>query len=187
MAAPLIVIDPQPRSITKHSSRRFGQRSERSAKSRSTRGPGRMPAKQFEACLPEMTLLIGQSDMPKARLDRAPKLRAIINIETKLSPERRLRRLLRTRNPCARARLRIRRAGRRDGARNGHRPLSRRHHGGPRDAAGPGEMAARRGGRLLLALRRPHRPHRLRRSRARLHAARRALRLSDQGVRPVGV
>jgi phosphoglycerate dehydrogenase-like enzyme len=29
-----------------------------------------------------MELLIGQSDMPKARLDRAPKLRAIINVET---------------------------------------------------------------------------------------------------------
>ena len=41
-----------------------------------------MPAKRFESYLPEMALLIGQSDMPKARLDRAPKLRAIINIET---------------------------------------------------------------------------------------------------------
>ena len=45
-------------------------------------GPGRMPAERFESYLPEMALLIGQSDMPKARLDRAPKLRAIINIET---------------------------------------------------------------------------------------------------------
>src|SRR3984885_2720567 len=41
-----------------------------------------MPADRFEATLPEMALLIGQSDMPKARLDRAPKLRAIINVET---------------------------------------------------------------------------------------------------------
>src|ERR1700751_4699361 len=45
-------------------------------------GAGRMPAERFESTLPEMALLIGQSDMPKVRLDRAPKLRAIINIET---------------------------------------------------------------------------------------------------------
>ena len=41
-----------------------------------------MPDERFEALLPEMELLIGQSDMPKARLDRAPKLRAIVNVET---------------------------------------------------------------------------------------------------------
>ena len=41
-----------------------------------------MPAERFESYLPDMALLIGQSDMPKARLDRAPKLRAIINVET---------------------------------------------------------------------------------------------------------
>ena len=35
-----------------------------------------MPAERFDPLLPEMELLIGQSDMPKARLDRAPKLRA---------------------------------------------------------------------------------------------------------------
>jgi phosphoglycerate dehydrogenase-like enzyme len=45
-------------------------------------GPGRMPAERFEPLLAEMELLIGQSDMPKARLDRAPKLRAIVNVET---------------------------------------------------------------------------------------------------------
>ena len=41
-----------------------------------------MPAERLEALLPEMALLLGQSDMPKSRLDRAPKLRAIINVET---------------------------------------------------------------------------------------------------------
>ena len=41
-----------------------------------------MPAERFEPLLAEMELLIGQSDMPKARLDRAPKLRAIVNVET---------------------------------------------------------------------------------------------------------
>jgi len=41
-----------------------------------------MPADRFESYLPEMALLIGQSDMPKARLDRTRKLSAIINVET---------------------------------------------------------------------------------------------------------
>ena len=41
-----------------------------------------MPADRFESYLPDMALLIGQSDMPKPRLDRARKLRAIINVET---------------------------------------------------------------------------------------------------------
>jgi phosphoglycerate dehydrogenase-like enzyme len=41
-----------------------------------------MPADRFESYLPDMALLIGQSDVPKSCLDRAPKLRAIINVET---------------------------------------------------------------------------------------------------------
>jgi phosphoglycerate dehydrogenase-like enzyme len=41
-----------------------------------------MPAAQVDGLLPDMALLIGQTDMPKARLDRAPLLRAIINVET---------------------------------------------------------------------------------------------------------
>ncbi len=45
-------------------------------------GPGRMPAERLEALLPEASLLIGQSDMPRERLDRAPNLRGIINVET---------------------------------------------------------------------------------------------------------
>ena len=45
-------------------------------------GSGRMPAARFDSYLPEMELLIGQSDMPRARLERAPKLRAIVNVET---------------------------------------------------------------------------------------------------------
>jgi len=41
-----------------------------------------MPAEIVERHLPETALLIGQTDMPKERLDRAGKLRAIINVET---------------------------------------------------------------------------------------------------------
>ncbi len=46
------------------------------------RGSGGCRPERFESLLPEMTLLIGQSDMPRERLDRAPKLRGIVNVET---------------------------------------------------------------------------------------------------------
>ncbi len=82
MARPLIVIDPEPRGLGEIFDRDARSRLETLGELEIHDGPGRMPAEPFEALLPEMELLIGQSDMPKARLDRAPKLRAIINVET---------------------------------------------------------------------------------------------------------
>jgi phosphoglycerate dehydrogenase-like enzyme len=82
MARPLIVIDPQPRALTEIFEPAVWTRLENLGELAVHDGPGRMPAERFESCLPEMTLLIGQSDMPKARLDRAPNLRAIVNVET---------------------------------------------------------------------------------------------------------
>ena len=142
-----------------------------------------MPAERFEPLLPEMELLIGQSDMPKARLDRAPKLRAIVNVETNflqnvdyetcfargihvLAPSSAFAR------PVAEMALG-----------HGDRPLPRRDRGRPGDAGGKREMAARRRRGLLFALWRAGRPRRLRRPRPRLHAAASALRLRDQGLR----
>jgi len=78
----LIVIDPQPRSREEIFEPKIWAQLESLGQVAIHEGPGRMPAERFEAALPEMALLIGQSDMPKARLDRAPKLRAIINVET---------------------------------------------------------------------------------------------------------
>jgi phosphoglycerate dehydrogenase-like enzyme len=79
---PLIVIDPQPRGLDEIFEPKVWARLESLAELAIHDGPGRMPAERLESCLPEMALLIGQSDMPKARLDRAPKLRAIVNVET---------------------------------------------------------------------------------------------------------
>jgi phosphoglycerate dehydrogenase-like enzyme len=76
----LIVIDPQPRSREEIFEPKIWAQLESLGQVAIHEGPGRMPAERFEAALPEMALLIGQSDMPKARLDRAPKLRAIINV-----------------------------------------------------------------------------------------------------------
>jgi phosphoglycerate dehydrogenase-like enzyme len=82
VAKPLIVIDPQPRSLEEIFEPKVWARLKDLGELAIHDGPGRMPAERFESCLPEMALLIGQSDMPKARLDRASKLRAIINVET---------------------------------------------------------------------------------------------------------
>ena len=82
MTRPLILIDPQPRSLDEIFEPKVWTRLERLGELAIHDGPGRMPAERFESYLPEMALLIGQSDMQKARLDRAPDLRAIINVET---------------------------------------------------------------------------------------------------------
>ena len=79
---PLIVIDPQPRSLEEIFEPEVRARLENLGELAIHDGAGRMPAERFEPLLAEMAILIGQSDMPKARLDRAPNLRAIINVET---------------------------------------------------------------------------------------------------------
>jgi phosphoglycerate dehydrogenase-like enzyme len=45
-----------------------------------------MPADEVERYLPETVLIFGQTDMPKVRLDRAPRLKAIINVESNFLP-----------------------------------------------------------------------------------------------------
>jgi phosphoglycerate dehydrogenase-like enzyme len=82
VAKPLIVIDPQPRSLEEIFEPKIWARLKDLGELAIHEGPGRMPAERLESYLPEMALLIGQSDMPKARLDRASKLRAIVNVET---------------------------------------------------------------------------------------------------------
>ncbi|HLH49806.1 MAG TPA: hydroxyacid dehydrogenase [Roseiarcus sp.] len=81
-AKPLIVVDPQPRSPDEIFEPAIRARLEALGELIIHEGPGRMPAERLERHLPEMALLIGQTDMPKERLDRAKKLRAIVNVET---------------------------------------------------------------------------------------------------------
>ncbi len=82
MAKPLIVVDPQPRGLNEIFDAGLSKKLQSLGQLAVHDGPGRMPADRFEGYLPEMALLIGQSDMPRERLDRAPKLRGIINVET---------------------------------------------------------------------------------------------------------
>ncbi|HEY1454520.1 MAG TPA: hydroxyacid dehydrogenase, partial [Roseiarcus sp.] len=78
---PLILIDPQPRRLDEIFEPKVRAELESLGELAVHDGPGRMPAERLEALLPEMALLLGQSDMPKSRLDRATKLRAIVNVE----------------------------------------------------------------------------------------------------------
>jgi phosphoglycerate dehydrogenase-like enzyme len=82
MAKPLIVVDPQPRGLDEIFDAPTRARFERLGELFVHSGAGRMPAGILERHLPEMALLIGQTDMPRERLDRAKNLRAIINVET---------------------------------------------------------------------------------------------------------
>ncbi len=79
---PLIVIDSDPRPLSEIFEPEVFARLQNAGRLEIHDGAGRMPAERLDALLPEAELLIGQSDMPRARLDRAPKLRAIINVET---------------------------------------------------------------------------------------------------------
>jgi len=82
MTKPIIVVDPQPRSLAEIFDARTRARFEQLGELVVHDGAGRMPAERIERYLPDMALLIGQTDMPKERLDRAKNLRAIINVET---------------------------------------------------------------------------------------------------------
>ena len=82
MEKPLIVIDPQPRGLDEIFDADLWTELRDLGELVIHEGAGRMPAERLEPLLPRMELLIGQTDMPKARLDRAPSLRAIINVET---------------------------------------------------------------------------------------------------------
>ena len=82
MAEPLIVIDPQPRALGEIFDPAAWDRLKSLGDLAVHERLGRMPADRLDSLLPGMALLIGQSDMPKERLDRAPKLRGIVNVET---------------------------------------------------------------------------------------------------------
>jgi phosphoglycerate dehydrogenase-like enzyme len=45
-----------------------------------------MPAEMVDRHLPETVLLLGQTDMPRERIERAPRLKAIFNVETNFLP-----------------------------------------------------------------------------------------------------
>jgi phosphoglycerate dehydrogenase-like enzyme len=85
MSKPRIVIDPQPRTMKLIFSERAQNRlSELADLTIFDSGP--MPAETLESALPDAEIIIGQTDLPRERLARCQKLRAIFNVEGNFLP-----------------------------------------------------------------------------------------------------
>ena len=76
----LIIADPFPQTLERIFTKETFERLERMAKVAYSDSEHMDPA-QFDALLPEAVAVIGQSPMPKERLDKAPNLRVIFNVE----------------------------------------------------------------------------------------------------------
>ena len=78
---PLIVVDPHPRRLDQ-----ICDAPARAALERlgdlAIHEDGPMPDAMIDALLPRASILLGQTRLPRARLNRAPHLRAIVNVET---------------------------------------------------------------------------------------------------------
>jgi len=83
MSAPVILFDPWPRRaaiiFTPETRARFESLGRIIGLHKSENG--RLPAELIDATLPEAVAVIGQTDLPAERLARAPKLKAVINVE----------------------------------------------------------------------------------------------------------
>ena len=85
MKSPLIFMDPFPRTESMLYTPDCAARLRRLGTVIAHWG-SRAPDSLVEACLPEMTVLVGQTPMPAERLERAGKLRAIINVKGNWEP-----------------------------------------------------------------------------------------------------
>src|SRR5215471_16687822 len=85
MSKPTVLIDPQPRTVNlifdAEAQRRLSTIADLTAFD-----TGPMPADMLEKALPEATILIGQTDLPRERLTRASRLQAIFNVEGNFLP-----------------------------------------------------------------------------------------------------
>ena len=85
MADPVILVDPLPRTLDLIMEPSVRARLERLG--RLVIAEDRpMDDATVEAHLPDVALIIGQTALPRARLDRARKLKAVVNVETNLLP-----------------------------------------------------------------------------------------------------
>lgn len=85
MNKPKILVDPQPRTMDlifdAEARRKLSTMAELTVFD-----SGPMPAEMLEKALPETDILIGQTGLPRERLERAPRLRAIFNVEGNFLP-----------------------------------------------------------------------------------------------------
>jgi phosphoglycerate dehydrogenase-like enzyme len=85
MSKPKIIIDPLPRTMDLiFDAKAQSKLSELADLTVFDSGP--MPAEMLEKALPEAEIIIGQSDLPRERLERGNKLLAIFNVEGNFLP-----------------------------------------------------------------------------------------------------
>jgi len=85
MTKPLILLDPHPRPVDLIFDAATKQRLESLGRVIWHDGSPAQAA-HIDTHLPETTILIGQSSLPKERLDRAPNLKAVFNVESNFLP-----------------------------------------------------------------------------------------------------
>jgi phosphoglycerate dehydrogenase-like enzyme len=85
MKKPLILLDPYPRSVSQIFDSATQQRLESLGEVIWHEGTA-APDAHIDKYLPQATALIGQSALPKARLDQAPNLKAVFNVESNFLP-----------------------------------------------------------------------------------------------------
>jgi hypothetical protein len=85
MQNPLILIDPLPRTLDSICDSETRCRLERLGRLVISEDRA-MPGEMVDRHLPETVLLLGQTDMPRERIERAPRLKAIFNVETNFLP-----------------------------------------------------------------------------------------------------
>ena len=85
MSKPKILIDPQPRTMDLIFDAE-AQRRLYAIADLVVFDAGPMPSDMLEKALPEAAILIGQTDLPRERLELATKLRAIFNVEGNFLP-----------------------------------------------------------------------------------------------------
>jgi phosphoglycerate dehydrogenase-like enzyme len=82
---PLILVDPLPRTLDVICEADVRRRLEALGRLVVSEDK-KMPDEMVDRLLPDTSILIGQTAMPKTRLDRAPQLKAIFNVETNFLP-----------------------------------------------------------------------------------------------------
>ena len=86
MSKPRILIDPQPRTMDLIFDAEARRTLSATAEELVVFDAGPMPVEMLERALPATDILIGQTDMPRERLEGAPRLRAIFNVEGNFLP-----------------------------------------------------------------------------------------------------
>jgi phosphoglycerate dehydrogenase-like enzyme len=85
MSKPRIIIDPQPRTVDLIFDAK-AQTQLANLADLTVFDAGPMPTEMLDEALPEAEIIIGQTDLPRERLERGAKLRAICNVEGNYLP-----------------------------------------------------------------------------------------------------